>query len=173
MDDVSYSEERIKKAKSILKKKRIYSHQQLVEELEKVGCSSSQSWVSKNMKDLGYVKHPYEKYYVEGEENKLNQIKDILKKVIYYTSPSFSIEHPPEDESTLKNSIQFSRLYIFPKEGLENSIAELINLYLDMEYTNIKSGVTCGKGCVIVYFKSKLKAKKLHKMLSAMVKDVP
>lgn len=124
---------------------------QLVELLsEEEGISIGQSTISKYLKELGYEKHGDD--YVKTREKDTIELETILIRVLVYANPTFKLVHGKS----------LSTLYIFTKERLEDSIAELISLrYREGGI----SGITAGKGCVSIYLESKELGEKLLKAL--------
>lgn len=117
---VKKRQKRLKVLISILREENVSNQDDLLEALASKGFIIQQSTISKDLKVLGYEKHPV-KGYIKTDERAFTEVEEILSRLLIYTNPSFKLTSTADKKMYL--------LYIYPKELLENALSELISVY--------------------------------------------
>lgn len=141
-------EDRLKAIKSILRENSKLKQSEIREKLEAQGFSTGQGTISKDLKALHYIKDP-KRGYVKSEDKAFQELEAILSRVISYANPTFKIMY--------KKDKSIYVLYIYSKEGLEDTISELISII----YSERITATITGRECVAVHFSKNSLAKRM------------
>ena len=143
-------EDRLKAIKRILAKEPKLTQKKIRIQLDKQGFPTGQGTISKDLKALGYIKHP-EYGYIKSDDKALQELKAILSRVISYANPTFGI--------TSSTDASLYALYIYTdEEEIETIISELISIL----YRNWISSIMVDYGCVTVHFSKDFLAEKMR-----------
>lgn len=161
---VKKRQKRLKALISILREENVSNQDDLLEALASKGFIIQQSTISKDLKVLGYEKHPV-KGYIKTDERAFTEVEEILSRLLIYTNPSFKLTSTADKKMYL--------LYIYPKEPLENALSELISVFYSEYITATvvkpkyisKYGCFAGRGCVTVHLPDKSLAHKIKSEL--------
>ena len=149
-------QKRLKALTLILREESISNQDELIAALAEKGFEIKQSAISKDLKALGYEKHP-ENGYIKTDEKAFTEVEDILSRLLSYANPKFRLARTKDSTKDKKMYV----LYIYTKEGLENSISELIYIF----YNDRVISTVAGHGCVTVHLPDKSLAHKIKSEL--------
>lgn len=149
-------EDRLKAIKSILRENSKLKQSEIREKLEAQGFPTGQGTISKDLKALHYIKDP-KRGYVKSEDKAFQELEAILSSIISYANPTFKI--------TNKKDKSIYVLYIYSKEGLEDTISELISKL----YRESITATVSGHYCVTVHFTNRLLAWEIKTKLENML----